>query len=105
MTVTDQLTSNKDASLTCVNGLNIVTVKERQKEPRKMVVQEDSFGCGPRGHRWPLQTGERNRFTSCIFQTGRHFTSSLTSGLEDCPGFLIPGAIHREDMTGDAFNH
>lgn len=49
--------------------------------------------------------GERNRFTSHVFQTGRHFTSSLTSGLEDCPGFLIPGAIHRDDVTGDAFNH
>lgn len=35
MKVTDQLTSNKNASLTCVNGPNVVTVKERQEEPQK----------------------------------------------------------------------
>lgn len=35
MKLTNQPTLNKEASLDCVNGLNVVTVKERQGKPQR----------------------------------------------------------------------
>lgn len=105
MKVTDQLTSNKDAFLTCVNGLNVVTVKERQEEPHKDGGLRRLFWLWTQGTQVASPEQGKKQILVPYLPDRNALYQPLTSGLEVCPGFLIHGAIHRDDVTGDAFNH